>query len=112
MGDAFGEFLDVKINVAVITRNRLIDFGLDIGFQSLVVQERFWMNPDRVVDDEFQPCEADTCVGETLKIKRPLRIADIHADLEWQLGHICKIDPLDFKIYLALVDPARVSLRT
>ena len=69
MGDAFGEFLDVKISGAVIARNRLIDFGLDIRFQSLVVQERFWMNPDRVVDNEFQPCEADARVGQALKIK-------------------------------------------
>ena len=66
VGDAFGEFLNVKINGVVIARNRLIDFGPDVGFQSLVVQERFWMNPDRVVDNEFQPCEADTRVGSRL----------------------------------------------
>ena len=70
------------------------------------------MNADRVVDDEFQPCEADTRVGQALKIKSPLRIANIHADLEWQFRHICKIDPFDFKIYLALIDPTCVTFCT
>ena len=37
VGDALGEFLDVKINGAVIARNRLINFGPDVGFDPLVV---------------------------------------------------------------------------
>ena len=58
--------------------------AIDIG----VVQNGFGVHTNVVVDDELQSRQAHTCVGQLRKVEGELRVADVHGDLDRNLGHV------------------------
>ncbi len=70
------------------------------------------MHADHAVDDELQARQADTGVGQLGEIERTIRVADVHHDLERQVGHGVDRVLLDVEAQLALEDEAGVAFGT
>ena len=86
---------------------RLFQVGIDIG----VVQNSFWMHPNVVVDDEFQPRQTNALVGNLAEIKCQLRVTHVHHDFDVNWRHRTALDLSDFGVQQAVVDIAGVALR-
>ena len=63
--------------------HRFLQISIHIG----IVQNRLRMHTNVVVDDEFQPRQAHTGIGKLTEIKRQLRIAHIHGNLDGDIRH-------------------------
>ncbi len=70
------------------------------------------MHADHAVDDEFQTRQTDTGVGQLGEIEGPVRVADVHHDLERQVGHRIDRVGLDVETQLAFKDVTGVALGT
>ena len=68
------------------TRHRfhgLLQIGIDIR----VIQYRFGVHADVVVDDELQARQAHAIIRQLAEVKRQLRITHVHHDLGFDLRH-------------------------
>ena len=86
-GHAFGHFVDVKGAGRCVATGYRLDGFLQVAIDIGVVQNGFGVHADVVVDDEFQPRQAHARVGQLAKVKGQLRVADVHRDLDRDLGH-------------------------
>ncbi|CAM5197085.1 hypothetical protein CDEN61S_01267 [Castellaniella denitrificans] len=68
------------------------------------------MDVDVVVDDEFQARQADAAVGNLGEVEGQLRVADVHHDLQADVGHLAPAHFLDLGLDQAVVDAALVAL--
>src|SRR5690606_34196118 len=78
---------DVEAHRIGIAGGALLHTFLDVGGQAVEVQQRLGVHADHAVDDELQTGQADTSVGQLGEVEGAVRIADVHHDLERQLGH-------------------------
>src|SRR5690606_26764504 len=81
------QLLDVEAHRIGIAGGALLHTFLDVGGQAVEVQQRLGVHADHAVDDELQTGQADTSVGQLGEVEGAVRIADVHHDLERQLGH-------------------------
>ena len=58
------------------------------------------MNPDHAVDDELEAGQPDTVVRNVRKIKSPVRVANIHHDLDVHIGQLVDLNLLLFEVML------------
>ena len=89
--DAFDQFFDVKlarVGIAGHPRFDLLPHFIRCG---VFLQQRFGVDADGIVDDEFEPRQADAGVGEARQRERALRVADVHRDFERQFGHFFQV---------------------
>ena len=70
------------------------------------------MDPDVVVDNEFEPREADAVVRQTRDRKRVVRVADIHHDLRPRSLFVGDLVLVDLEFDLAVIDVSAVALGT
>src|SRR5690606_10949742 len=63
-----------------------------------------------VVDDELEPRKTNAFVGDLREIESQLRIADVHHDLQADIGHFAPADFFDLGFDQAVVDPTLVAL--
>ena len=82
-------------------------FWIHIG----VVQNGFGVHTNVVVDDEFQTRQPHAMVGQLRKVKSQLRVANVHGDLDRNVGHFAALHFGDFGFQKAVVDVTGVSLR-
>src|SRR4030095_11613723 len=68
------------------------------------------MYTDHSVDDELEAREADTAVWDAREVERPVRVADVHHDLDRHLRQRVELYPGLFAVELPLVDVAGVPL--
>src|SRR4030095_3312251 len=68
------------------------------------------MYTDHPVDNELEAREADTAVWDAREVERPVRVADVHHDLDRHLRQRAELDPGLVEVELPLVDVAGVPL--
>ena len=68
------------------------------------------MHADGVVDDEFQPRQANPGVGDLGKVERHLRVANVEHDLDRAVRHLAPRHLADLGLQQAVVDKAGVTL--
>ena len=85
--------------------HRFFQVGVDVR----VVQDGLGVHADVVVDDELQPRQAHALVGQLAKIKRQLRVADVHHDLGGDGRHLAALHFGHFGFQQAVVDVAGVA---
>ena len=74
--------------------HRFLEVSVDIG----VVQNRLGVHTNVVVDDELQPCQAHSVVGQLTEVKSQLGVAHVHGDLDINLGHDATLNFCDFGV--------------
>ena len=84
-----GDLADVELGRTRIAADALPYLALQLGRLLVDLDQRLRVDPDILVDDEFQPREADALVRELAKLERELGIADVHHDLR---GHRAACD--------------------
>ena len=96
---AFGNLGHVELHRRRIAgcprRDRLLDFGrLGVEFE-----HRLGMHADIAGNDELQPRETDTFVGQPAESESELGIADVHHDLGRRRRHLVErnVDGLDLE---------------
>ena len=67
------------------------------------------MHTNIVVDDELKTCQADPRIGQLAEVKCQLRVADIHHDLDPNLGHQTTLHLSDFGFQQAVVNETGVA---
>ena len=80
-GHAFGHLVDEEGSWRGIAARRPLDRRLQFRLKRRIVEHRLGMDADIVVDHEFQARQTDTRIGQALKFKGQLRIADVHRNL-------------------------------
>ena len=68
------------------------------------------MNSDFVIDDEFEPSQADSGARQLREIERQLRISHVHRDFHRNLGHLAQFGVRHLERQGAVVDVAGIAL--
>ena len=68
------------------------------------------MHTDHAVDDELEPCQSHAVVRDRCEIERAVGIADVHHDLDRDVGQLVELDLLLLVFQQTLVDVAFVAL--
>src|SRR5690606_30406588 len=110
-GHAFGQLFHEEGARAGIAPGGGLDGFLQVAVDVRIVQDRLGVDVDVVVDDEFQARQADTAVGNLGEVEGQLRVADVHHDLQADVGHFAPADFLDLGLDQAIVDAAFVAFR-
>ena len=87
------------------TFNCLLQVSIDVG----VVQNRFRVNPNVVVDDELQPSQPNALIRDLAKVKSQLWVAHVHHDLDINRWHGATLHFSDFSFQQAVVNVAGVA---
>src|SRR5690606_29603236 len=93
-----------------IAGGALLHTFLDVGGQAVGVLQRLGVRANHAVDDELQTGQADTSVGQLGEVEGAVRIADVHHDLERQLGHGVDGVLANVEAQLAFEDETGVTL--
>ena len=107
--DAFAQLVDIEIHGPVVARDLLGNGILEFGALLVVFQQRSRMHADHAIDDELETREAHAAMRYARKIERPVRIADIHGDLNGNLGHGIHFDAALIEFQHALINVAGIA---
>ena len=88
--------------------HRLFQIGIDIR----IVQDCLGMDTDVVVDDELQPRQTHTGIGQLAEVEGQLRVANVHHDLDRDLRHRAALDLLDLGLEQAVINEPGIALGT
>ena len=67
------------------------------------------MNANHAVDDKFQPRQTHAFVRQAGKVKRTIRVADVHHHLQRQIRHLANAGALDAEVQQLGVNVAGVA---
>src|SRR4030095_1010968 len=96
--DAFAQLLDVESHWVAITSHLLADRVLELRALRIELEQSARMHADHPVNDELEPCQADSVVRDAGEVEGAIRVADVHHDADgggWDR----------FELDLALLDP-------
>ncbi len=110
-GDALGQLGDVELTRALVAGDHLADGGLELGALAVELQQRLGVHPDHPVDDELETGQTDTGVWQLDKIERPVRVADVHHDLDGQTRHIAHLGDRHVEVEFAVIDKTGIPFR-
>src|SRR5690606_32995087 len=85
------------------------DCALELSVDVRIIEHRLGVHGNVVVDDEFQASQADTRIGNLREIEGQLRVADVHHDLQADVGHLAPTHFLDFGLDQPVVDAAFIA---
>src|SRR5690606_4126976 len=108
----FDQLVHIEADRIAVAGDALLDTVLHFGRQAVEVQQRLGMYTDHAVDDEFQPCQAHTFVRQVGEIECAVGVADVHHDLERQLGHRIHAVGADIEVQTAGIDHTGVAFGT
>ena len=108
-GNPFGQLVHVEIDRAGVTGNALLDGGFEVGRQAVKFQQGLGVNPDLAVDDKFEPRQAYAFVRQLAEVKRQLRVAHVHHQLNGAVWHFVQREVDDFDFEQAVVDVAGIA---
>ena len=109
-GDALGHLVDVEGARRGMAAGHRLDGLLEVVVDIRVVEDRLRVHADVVVDDELEPREAHAVIGQLREVEGQLRVADVHHQLDVDLGHHAALDLGDLGLEQAVVDVAGVAL--
>ena len=90
----------------------MLHLAFEVGREVRILEGRFGMHADHVVDHEFQTGESDPPVRQRLKVESEVRIADIHGDLDGAFRHFAVLSRGHFDLEDAAVDVSGVAFGT
>src|SRR5690606_10888290 len=110
-GHALGNLVHVEVARRGMAVGGVLDRAVEAGALVVrIVEDGLGVDTDVVVDDEFEPREADAGIRQLGEIEGEVRIADVHHDLDRDFGQLHVGDFGDFGLKLALIDVAGVAL--
>ena len=108
--DALGQPGDIELDGIFISGHMLAD-GLLQGRVLLVqLQQGSGMDTDHAVDDELKARQTDPMIGQHGEIKGTVGIADVHHNLERDLGHGPQLCRGDLEVQLVSINVAGIAL--
>ena len=110
-GDPFTQLGHVVFTGAVVTGDHLGYGGLQLRALLVEFQQRLGVHPYHAVDDELETGQTHTGVRQLGKIKGPVRVADVHHDLDGQARHVAHLGHRHVEVELAVVDEAGIPFR-
>ena len=109
-GHALGDFVHIKIGRRRITGNAFADFVLQIAVQFVEFNQRFRVDADLAVDDEFHARQADAFAWNIGERERQFGVAHVHHDFHGRFGHVVQRHFIHRYIEQALVNQAGIAL--
>src|SRR5690625_4953164 len=110
--DALNQLVDVKIHRRGVAGHAAADDALQLLVEAVELQQCLGVDADHAVDDELQARKPHTVVGVGLEVKGAVGVADVHHDLEGQLGQFFQVAGVDLEAEDAVVDAAGIALGT
>src|SRR6056297_2103285 len=109
-GDALRQLRDEELHRLAIAGHLFLHRLAGVGVQLVELEQRPRMDADHAVDDELQAGESDAVVRDAGEVERPVRVADVHHDLDRYVRQGVEFDLLFLIFELAVVDVALVAL--
>ncbi len=110
-GNAFRETGDIELHRVGIAGHLLADLGLQFGGLFVKMEQGLGMHADHAIDDEFEPRQPDAIVRQHGKIEGAIGVADVHHDLDRNLGHGVEFRGAQFERQLTGIDHAGIAFR-
>src|SRR6202000_3272644 len=109
--NALAQLVDIEIDGAVVPRDLLGDRVLEFGALLVEFEQCPRMHADHAIDDELEARESDAAMRNAGEIERPVRVADVHGDLDGNRGHGVHLDAALIELEHAFIDVAGVAFR-
>ncbi len=85
--DALGKPVHVKGDGVRVAAHEAVDPPPGVMVLAVVLEQRLGVHANHAVDDELEPGQADTMMGQHAEVETAVGIGDVHHDLDRRFWH-------------------------
>ena len=109
---AFGELVDEELYRIVVTGHLFVNGFARGAVKRVVFEQGLWMHADHAVNDELEPGQADAMVRNIGEIKCPIRVTDVHHDLDRDIRQRIELDQSLLEVQFASINSSLITFCT